>query len=126
MWIDGSIVKISEVTAGQMVGKIYCTTEERVEKLEEYEGAWECCDITLKSGNLISVVDSHHFMLESGQWIAAPHLQSGMRLKTFDGSVGIRSVVVRKMPFVGKVYNLKIKNADQYFVGKDGVVVRDW
>jgi hypothetical protein len=30
------------------------------------------------------------------------------------------------MLFVGKVYNLKVKDGDRYFVGEDGVVVRDW
>jgi prepilin-type N-terminal cleavage/methylation domain-containing protein len=126
VWVDGSLVKIAEATSGQTVGKVYCAAAEQVERLDEYEGAWECCEITLESGNHISVVDSHHFMLESGQWIVAPSLQSNMRLKTLNGSIAIKSVIIRIMPFVGKVYNLKIKNGEQYFVGKDGVVVRDW
>ncbi len=49
-----------------------------------------------------------------------------MSLKSLNGTVAIKSVVTRAMPFVGKVYNLKISNSDQYNVGKDGVVVRDF
>jgi hypothetical protein len=49
-----------------------------------------------------------------------------MKLKSSNGTVTIKSVVTRAMPFAGKVYNLKISNSDQYKVGKDGVVVRDF
>jgi hypothetical protein len=51
---------------------------------------------------------------------------SGQRLKTLNGAVTIKSVTVRENPYVGKVYNLKIKNSDRYMVGKDGVIVRDY
>ena len=43
-----------------------------------------------------------------------------------NGTISIKSVVLRTTPFIGKVYNLKIQNSEQYLVGKDGVVVRDW
>ncbi len=49
-----------------------------------------------------------------------------MNLKSLNGTVAIKSVVTRAMPFVGKVYNLKVNSSDQYMVGKDGVVVRDF
>ncbi len=65
-------------------------------------------------------------MLDSGQWVAAQNLESGMNLKSLNGTVAIKSVVTRAMPFVGKVYNLKVKDSEQYLVGEDGVVVRDW
>jgi hypothetical protein len=65
-------------------------------------------------------------MLDSGKWVAAQNLESGMNLKTMNGTVAIKSVVTRAMPFVGNVYNLKVSNSDQYNVGKDGVVVRDF
>jgi hypothetical protein len=71
-------------------------------------------------------VDAHCFMLDSGRWIAAQNLKSGMNLKSLKGAIEIKSVVKRPLPFVGKVYNLKIRNSDRYFVGKDGVIVRDW
>jgi hypothetical protein len=130
VWVDGALVEISKVTGGQTVGMLYCTALtaclKQVEKLEEHEGAFECRDITLENGNRISVVDEHRFMLDSGRWIAAPDLRSGLKLKTLNGSVGIKSVVKRAVPFVGKVYNLKVKDGDRYLVGEDGVVVRDW
>ncbi len=127
VWVDGALVQISKATAGWTVGKVGCLAMARqIEKLKEYEGTFECRDITLENGNHISVVDEHHFMLDSGRWVAAQNLQSGMRLKSSKGSVAIKSVVKRAAPFVGKVYNLKIKNGEQYLVGEDGVVVRDW
>jgi hypothetical protein len=45
-------------------------------------------------------------MLNSGQWIAAQDLRSGLRLKTLNGTVGIKSIAIRAAPFVGKVYDL--------------------
>jgi len=123
VWVNGALVQISKVTAGQKVG---CTVTASLEKIEEHEGTFECRDITLESGNRISVVDAHCFMLDSGQWVAAQNLKSGMNLKSLNGTVTIKSVVTRAMPFVGKVYNLKVNSSDQYMVGKDGVVVRDF
>ena len=130
VWVNGALVQISDVVSGQMTGELHCDMAtdclEQIETLEEHEGTFECRDIVLESGNRISVVDAHCFMLDSGRWIAAQDLRSGLRLKTLNGTVGIKSVAIRAVPFVGKVYNLKIKGADQYFAGKDGVIVRDY
>ena len=128
VWVDGALVQISKVTAGQTVGKVTCLAKVpmQIEKLVEHEGAFVCRDITLENGNRISVVDSHRFLLGSGQWVAAQNLQSGMKLKSLNGTVAIKSVVKRAMPYVGKVYNLKVKDSEKYLVGEDGVVVRDW
>ncbi len=123
VWVNGALVQISKVAAGQEVS---CLATTSFEKLEEHMGSFECRDITLENGNSISVVDAHCFMLDSGQWVAAQNLQSGMKLKSLNGTVSIKSVVTRTMPFVGKVYNLKVSGSDQYSVGKDGVVVRDF
>jgi hypothetical protein len=128
VWVDGALVQISKVAIGQTVGKVTClaTVPMQIEKLVEHEGAFVCRDITLENGNRISVVDSHRFLLSSGQWKAAQNLQSGMKLKSLNGTVAIKSVVKRAVPFVGKVYNLKVKDGEKYLVGEDGVVVRDW
>jgi hypothetical protein len=40
--------------------------------------------------------------------------------------VTIKSVTLRSTPYTGKVYNLKVKDSEQYMVGKDKVIVRDW
>jgi prepilin-type N-terminal cleavage/methylation domain-containing protein len=119
VWVNSSMVKISKVD----VSKCLATS---LEKVEVHQGSYVCRDITLESGNSISVVDAHCFMLDSGKWVAAQNLKSGMNLKSKNGTVAIKSVVTRAMPFVGKVYNLKVSNSDQYMVGKDGVVVRDF
>ena len=123
VWLDGKMVQISNVAAGQMV---YTPALTAIEKVEEHDGAFECRDIMLENGNCISVVDAHRFMLDTGQWCAAQNLRSGYQLKTLSGTVGIKSVTVRAMPYVGKVYNLKIRNSQQYAVGEDGLIVRDW
>lgn len=130
VWVDGELVQISSVVSGQMVSQhhgapaISCFGQ--IEKVEEHEGAFECRDIVLESGNRISVVDAHCFMLDSGGWIAAHDLKCDLRLKTLSGTVGIKSVTTRALPFVGKVYNLKVEGANRYLVGKDGVIVRDY
>ncbi len=123
VWLDGSLVKISEALAGQTVG---CLATASLEKLEEHDGTFECRDITLENGNCISVVAAHCFMLDSGRWVAAQNLRSGLKLKSLNGPIGVRSVIKRPAPYVGKVYNLKVKDGEQYLVGQDGVVVRDW
>ena len=123
VWINGSTVQISKVASGQTINALAATT---IEKLEEHEGTFECRDIVLESGNCISVVESHLFMLESGQWVTAQQLRSGMNLKTMNGTIGVKSVTTRAMPYVGKVYNVKINSSDRYMVGKDAVIVRDY
>jgi hypothetical protein len=130
MWIDGGLMQISEVSPGQTPGKDLGTApssdRQYVEQVQEHEGTFECRDILLETGNSISVVDSHCFMLDAGCWTAAQHLTSSMRLKTLSGSVAIESVRTRDLPYTGKVYNLKVKNSDMYVVGEDGVIVRDY
>jgi hypothetical protein len=124
VWSNGELIQISKVIVGRTVGCL--ATSGQIEKLQEHQGSFECRDITLENSNRISVVDAHRFMLDSGKWIAAPNLRSGMKLKSMKGAINIKSVVTRAIPFVGKVYNLKIDGSEQYFVGKDGVIVRDW
>jgi protocatechuate 3,4-dioxygenase beta subunit len=130
VWIDRTVVRISEVARGQTVGEHGCAVPTaafgQIEDIEEHTGTFECRDIVLDNGNRISVVDAHCFMLDSGKWIAAQDLRIGQRLKTLDGSVTIKSVTSRATPFIGKVYNMKVKDSDRYMVGKDGVIVRDY
>jgi len=130
VWVDGMIMPISKVVAGQAVRRSLCTTPgswpDRVEQVQEHTGTFECRDIILESGNHIGVVDAHCFMLDTGEWIAAQDLKSGLSLRTLKGAVRIKSVTVRSEQYTGKVYNLKIKNSDEYIVGKDAVIVRDY
>ncbi len=107
--VDGKLVEIQKVTG---------TT------LQEHEGTFACRDIVLSTGNTISVVDAHCFMTDAGQWVAAQNLTTSLRLKTLAGNVGIKSITTSS--YTGKVYNLKIAGSDQYMVGKDSVIVRDF
>jgi prepilin-type N-terminal cleavage/methylation domain-containing protein len=109
--VDGKLVQIQNVTASNMT-------------LEQHEGTYTCRDIVLSTGNTVSVVESHCFMTDSGQWVNAQNLTTSLRLKTITGSVGIKSITTRS--YTGKVYNLKITGSDQYVVGKDSVIVRDF
>ena len=128
--VNGALLQISNVVSGQMVGKLHCEKVtgclEQIEIVEEHEGTFVCRDIMLESGQHISVVDAHCFMLDSGRWIAAQDLRSGLKLKTINGTVSIKSVTTRAKPFLGKVYNLKVAGSDQYLVGEDFVIVRDY
>ena len=107
--VDGQLVAIQNVTS---------TT------LEAHEGTYTRRDIVLETGNTISVVEAHCFMTESGQWVNAQNLTTSLRLKTLTGNVGIKSITTST--YTGKVYNLKIDGSDQYMVGKDSVIVRDF
>jgi hypothetical protein len=130
VWVDGALVQISKAATGQAVGKFNCAAVtaslEQIEGVQEHEGVFECRDIVLENGNCISVVDSHCFLLDDGQWEMATKLRSGLKLKSLNGPIGIKYVAKRTMPFVGKVYNLKVKDSHQYLVGQDAVVVRDY
>lgn len=128
VWVDGTLVQISKVAAGQTAAKVACpaTATMLIEKLEEHEGAFTCYDVLLESGNCISVAENHYFMTESGRWISLQNLKAGINLKTSIGSIGIKNITKRPMPYIGKVYNLKVKSSDRYLVGKDAIVVRDY
>jgi len=130
VWLDGAPVRISEVMPGQKItaagtlGKAKSLGE--VESVQEHEGTFKCYDIALENGNCVSVADNHYFLLDSDLWVSVHELTRGSRLQSFNGPIAIESVVKRATPLVGKVYNLKIKDSDRYFVGNDGVIVRDY
>ena len=139
VWIDGAPIQIAKVVAGQMVDKplnartvacwqqAVCSRQiEGIDVHDESEGTWTRYDIVLETGNSISVADSHYFLLDSGRWALVQDLKSGSKLISLEGSVAVKRVVKRATPYTGKVYNLKVKNGEQYLVGKDGIVVRDW
>jgi hypothetical protein len=130
VWVDGALVQISTVSPSQDVGRFYNITtissSKEIEKVEEHQGAFICYDIILENAECISVADNHFFLLDSGYWVSVQELTRGLRLQSLNGPIAIKSVVKRAMPIVGKVYNLKIKSSDRYFVGKDGVIVRDY
>jgi prepilin-type N-terminal cleavage/methylation domain-containing protein len=128
VWVDGKLVQISKVIAGTKVGKLDSAGSAAglIEGVEEHgEGLNDCYDMVLESGNSITVVHSHYFLTASGRWAAVEELTSGTKLQSLKGPISITSVVKRTTPFTGKCYNLVVKGAEQYFVGKDGVVALD-
>ncbi|TSA53275.1 MAG: hypothetical protein D4R45_05825 [Planctomycetaceae bacterium] len=136
VWVDGALVSISNVAARRSVGRVDGAAIKnssmtlpylgKVEELQEHEGTFECHDILLQSGNRIGVAECHYFLTESGDWVAVQNLKAGTKLQTPKGSIAIVSITKRPMPYVGKVYNLKVEGSDRYLVGKDAVIVRDY
>jgi len=130
VWVDGATVPISKATPGQSAGKLNCALVtsglKQIEKVEEHQGTFQCYDIALENGDYISVADSHCFMLDCGQWAAVQDLRAGLKLKSLNGPVSIKNVTKRQTHLTGKVYNLKVKDSDRYFVGKDGIIVCDY
>ena len=136
VWVDGTLVSISSVGLRQSVGRIDSATIKnssltlpylgKVKELQEHEGIFECYDVLLESGNRIGVAERHYFLTESGNWAAVQNLKTGTKLRTPKGSIAIVSVTKRPIPYVGKVYNLKVEGSDRYLVGKDAVIVRDY
>jgi hypothetical protein len=130
VWVDGILVSISSV------GRFYGATirnsslslpySGKVQELQEHEGTFECYDVLLQSGNRIAVAERHYFLTESHDWVAVQNLKTSTRLQTPKGLIGIVNVTKRPMPYVGKIYNLKVEGSDRYLVGKDAVIVRDY
>jgi prepilin-type N-terminal cleavage/methylation domain-containing protein len=121
VWVDGAMQPIAEVAAGQSVGL------NEVETLQVHPGTWtQVTDVVLENGEAITVIGAHLFRLTSGQFVHVQQLRQGSELETMNGAVKVAWVVKRTAPFVGNVYNVKVQDADEYFVGKTGVVVRDF
>ena len=72
------------------------------------------------------MAENHYFMSEAGQWLSLHNLKAGMKLKTCKGTIVIKSITKRPEPYFGRVYNLKVKDSDQYMIGEDAVIVRDY
>jgi len=124
VWMDGEMESIADVSAGQSVG---LTSSTEVEELEVHDGTHAIVhDVVLETGECITVIDSHLFKLASGQFVNVQQLRQGSELTTMDGTVKVSWVAKRTSPFVGNVYNVKVQDADEYFVGKTGVCVRDF
>ena len=98
----------------------------RIEEVQEHTGMFACYDIVLESGNCVTVAECHYFMTESGHWLALHNLKTGMSLKTSRGTVKVMTITKRPIPYVGKVFNLKVDGSDRYLVGKDALIVRDY
>jgi len=124
VWASGALVPISKIALGQSIRGM--NSFSKIHEVQEHKGTFTCYDVLLESGNCLSVAENHYFLTESGQWISLKNLKTAIRLQTPKGSIAIVSVTKRPMPYVGKVYNLKVEGSDRYLVGKDAVIVRDY
>jgi hypothetical protein len=130
VWIDGEPVPISNVVPGQGLGGLEASLvqvfQPQVESIDEHEGIFEeCYDILLETGNRVTVVSSHFFLTDSGQWTRVQNLKPNSNLQSLNGSLTVKTIATRAIPYIGKVYHLRIAGSDRYFVGEDGIVVRD-
>ena len=130
MWVEGALVQISDAVSGQIVGKSDRTSATsflgQIETIEEHEGIFKRYDVLLQTGDCLSVIESHYFLTDSERWIRVQDLKNGSRLKSLNGPVSVTRIIKRQKPHIGKCYNLKIKGTDHYFVGQEGIIVRDW
>ena len=124
VWVNSALVPISKAVTGQITCGI--NSYGKILEVQEHNGIFTCYDVLLESGNSISVAENHYFLAASGQWLSLKNLKAGIKLKTSKGSIGIKSITKRPMPYVGNVYNLNIAGSDRYLVGKDAVIVRDF
>ena len=124
VWVNDALVPISKVALGQSICGMNSLS--KIQEVQEHNGTFACYDVLLESGNCIGVAENHYFLAESGQWISLQNLKTATKLQTPKGSIGIISVTKRPMPYVGKVYNLKVAGSDRYLVGKDAIIVRDY
>jgi len=136
VWVDGTMVQISKVAAGQKVGRLdaadaasclqkpVCLKE--IENIHVYQGTYDYYDIALETGNRINVVNTHYFLTASERWVLVQNLKVGSKLQSLKGPISIKTITKREEPFTDRLYNLEIKDGDRYFVGKDGVAVRGY
>lgn len=153
VWADGVLVPIAQVRPAQgvdaarsgAVGRAaphdgragtlaplcrdgHTTSMNVVQQLQEHEGVYTCYDVVLETGRCITVASCHYFARADapGGWIALQDLRSGTRLQTAAGPITVAAVYRHLRPYTGKVYNLKIENADHYLVGPDALIARDY
>jgi predicted enzyme related to lactoylglutathione lyase len=134
VWVDGAQVQFSKITAGQKVGRLDATETEsgfekpvclkEIESVLEYRGTYDYYNIVLETGNYINVVNTHYFLTDSDRWVLVQNLKAGSKLRSLKGPIRIKTISKSEEQFTGRLYNLKIKGGDRYFVGKDGVAVR--
>ena len=132
-WVDGVLMPIAEVTAGRTVapgparGVVLHVRASRVSAVDTHPGVFDdWCKVVLANGECLDVIGTHPFLLDSGLWVSVKDLNEGSVLRTIDGSITVAAVLSQREPYIGTVYNLKSEDTHCYFVGRTGVVVRDF
>jgi len=133
VWVDGRLMPIGEVVAGQAVGMpcanqvAFRSSPCRIEGVDVHTGAYDdVYMLILENGETLHVGGSHVFLLDNGTWAQLEELRAGSVLRTNSGSIRVSAAIHQIQPYVGTVYNLRVKDSDRYFAGRAGVVVRDY
>jgi hypothetical protein len=131
VWVDGRLVPIARASAGQTAGALFTNTargtSHPIERVEVHEGTFEgAYTLILENGESLCVVGSHVFLLDDATWVRLEDLRAGSVLRTHGAPLRILAALRHDQPYVGTVYNLKVRESHQYFVGRAGVVVRDY
>jgi len=70
VWVDGGLVEISQVSAGHKAGRLDCLARtsgmHEIEEVQEHEGTYDCYELVLASGEVITVADEHYFLVDAG------------------------------------------------------------
>jgi hypothetical protein len=132
-WADGMLMPIAKVTAGQNVapgcarGVVLRVATSRVSAIDAHRGVFgDWCKVVLANRECLDVIGTHPFLLDSGLWVSVRDLREGSILRTITGSIVVAAVLPQTEPYIGTVYNLKSEDTHCYFVGRAGVVVRDF
>lgn len=100
---------------------------QQVEQVDAHPGTFDrAWTLVLENGESLCVVGSHIFLLDSGRWVRVEELRAGSVLRTHGAPMRVLLAIPHPRPYVGTVYNLKVKDSHQYLVGRAGVVVRDY
>jgi prepilin-type N-terminal cleavage/methylation domain-containing protein len=131
-WVDGQLMPICQVAAGQRAGG--CPDPlaagmslRQIERVDAHQGTFDhVTTLILENGESLCVVDTHILLLDSGRWVRVEELRAGSVLRTHGASIRVLAALRHSRPYVGTVYNLKVRDSHQYCVGRAGVVVRDY
>jgi prepilin-type N-terminal cleavage/methylation domain-containing protein/prepilin-type processing-associated H-X9-DG protein len=132
VWVDGRLMPIDRVQVGQVAGAPCLALAagdalHPVERVEVHEGPSDgAYTLILENGESLCVVGSHVFLLDSGTWVRLEDLRAGSVLRTHGAPIRVLAALRHSRPYPGTVYNLKIEDSNHYFVGRAGVVVRDY
>jgi len=133
VWIDGRLIPIAQAAVGQVAGGFPANRMAvsgpawRIDRVDAHEGVFADVHVlVLENGESLCVVGSHIFLLADGTWVRVEDLTAGSVLQAHDGPIRVVAAMRPSRPYIGTVYNLKIEGADRYFVGRAGVVARDY
>jgi RHS repeat-associated protein len=123
---DTGLISIENIKIGQRV--LTFNTDEGLTEYKEVvhliEGynEYELVVAELFNGDAIKATSNHPFYADN-EWIEAKDLTVEMMLNSYDGEVAINSTSIDKEH--QHVYNLTVKDNHNYYVGKNGVLVKN-